>query len=160
MIANRGKIIEVSALMDIVDDGEVKYDRVAQLNVKTEDGLVSSILTDVITEPSVKTLRVQGDKGFVEWFVNYDKSNDAVIYGNGEDKKEHLIPKTRPDDFKNEIDEIENVIKNGSVEKSPLAIERGLETMLVIAAANKSAKEGKVIKIDYSKGYTLEAVGY
>ena len=41
---------------------------------------------------------------------------------------------------------------------SPIDIERGIETMLVISAAHLSAKEKKVVKICYEKGNNLNAL--
>ena len=45
-LLHMGRIVEVSAMLDIVDDGKVKYDRICQLNVKTEEGFVGSIVQD------------------------------------------------------------------------------------------------------------------
>ena len=79
-----GRIAEVSAMMDMVKTEDVKYDRVCQLNVRSEKGLVGTIVQDVITEPARKVLRVQGTDGFLEWHVNYDSNNDAGLerFGN------------------------------------------------------------------------------
>ncbi len=79
-----GRIAEVSAMMDMVKTEDVKYDRVCQLNVRSEKGLVGTIVQDVITEPAQKVLRVQGTDGFLEWHVNYDSNNDAGLerFGN------------------------------------------------------------------------------
>ena len=71
-------------MMDMVRTEDVKYDRVCQLNVRSEKGLVGTIVQDVITEPARKVLRVQGTDGFLEWHVNYDSNNDAGLerFGN------------------------------------------------------------------------------
>ncbi len=157
-LLDMGRIVEVSAMMDIVDNGTVKYDRLCQINVRTEKGLVGCIIQDVITEPAQKNLRIQGDKGFIEWYVNHDKGNDAVFYWDGrEDVKRELIPKTRPDDFKGEIDHIAGILEGRSTE-SPISLERGLDTMMVISAANLSHQYGRVVRINYNKGYCLDAI--
>jgi predicted dehydrogenase len=146
-------------MLDVVNDGKVKYDRVCLVNVRTEKGLVGDIAQDVITEPAQKMVRIQGTQGFLEWFVNFDGGNDAVRYWDGENGvKEELIAKTRPDDFRGEIDHLEDILKSGIHAESPMALKRGLDTMLVIAAAHLSQQMRKTVRIDYEKGYSLEAL--
>lgn len=157
-VLNKGKIKSVSAMMDIVDDGQVHYDRLTQLSVETESGFKGSIITDVLTEPAEKMFRVQGDKGFVEWFANYKPGNDALRYWDGTgDVHEQCIAKTRPDDFKGEIEHVGKIME-GTITESPISLERGLDTMLVIAAANVSAKNNRTVTINYNKGYSAEAI--
>ncbi len=147
-------------MMDIVDDGNVKYDRVAQLGLRTEKGFTGWVIQDVVTEPSVKTVRIQGERGALEWYANYMAGNDAVVYLDPENgSKETLIPKTRPDDFIGEIQHIEEILDGkAKAEESPISMERGLETMLVIAAAYKSGIENKTVKIDYGVGFSSNAL--
>ena len=155
---DKGKITEVSALIDMVEDGAANYDQLSLLNVRTEKGLSGNIIQDVITAPAQKQTRIQGSKGFVEWHVNWDSNNDAVVYGEqGEKQKMELVPKTRTDDFAGEINHIEKHLK-GEKSNSPISLQRGMETMLVIAAAFRSSMENKTVKIDYDAGYNLKAL--
>jgi predicted dehydrogenase len=155
---NAGRIVEVRATMDIVEPNGTRYDRICHINVITESGMVGSISQDVITKPPVKTLRIQGDKGFLEWYANFDNSNDAVIWQRDEEVVEkRLIPKTRPDDFKGEIDEIEAVM-NGTSSGESISLESGYETMLVIAAAHHSHEMKRACLIDYSGNATIKVV--
>ena len=62
------------------------------------------------------------------------------------------ITKTRPDDFIQELKHIEEVLSNKSA--SAISLERGLETMLVIAAAHLSNSAKKSVRINYSKGFS------
>jgi len=157
-ILGKGRIVEVSGMMDIVDDGRVKYDRVCQISVRTEKGLVGSIIQDVITEPAIKTLRIQADKGFLEWYVNYDKGQDAVFYTDDKNRlQKEIIFKTRPDDFKGEIKHIGDILEGKNID-SPISFEHGLETMMVISAAYKSHRLKRTVRINYEKGYTLDAI--
>jgi predicted dehydrogenase len=157
-LLHMGRIVEVSAMLDIVDDGKVRYDRICQLNVKTEEGLIGSIVQDVITEPAQKNLRIQGSNGFLEWYVNYDKKNDALVYGGYKSSvRQELIPKKRPDDFIGEIDHLQDILE-GKTGESPISLERGLDTMIVIAAAHTSHKLGRTVRIDYDEGYNLNAI--
>lgn len=153
-----GRIVEVSAMLDMVNDGIVEYDRICQLHVKTEKGVVGDIVQDVITLPTQKSLRIQGSLGFLEWYVNFDSNNDALIFGNSKEGiKKEFFPKKRPDDFKGEINHLEDILE-GRSEQSPITLEKGLETMLVIAAAYKSHQFKKTISIHYDKGYSLDAL--
>jgi len=155
-----GRITEVNALLDYDNSGGCAYDRICQLHVRTENGLPGSIVQDVITEPSRKYVRVQGSKGFLEWHVNYRKDEDRILFGSsGEAMQETAFPKTRPDDFKGEIDHVERLLnKKDAADQSPIHLHRGLETMLVVAAAHLSARSKRPVHIDYSKGWTERAL--
>ena len=158
-LAGVGRITEVSATLDMIDDTKVKYDRVCLLNVKTESGFVGNIAQDVVTEPAQKTVRIQGDEGFLEWFVNSDADHDAVRYWDGKtDVRQELVAKTRPDDFKGEIDHIAEILDGSFNGDSPISLEKGLDTMLVIAAAHVSHQHQSTVRINYEKGYRLDAI--
>ncbi len=143
-----GLIDEVSATMDLFEKDGLEYDQSSVINVRSRDGLFGTIIQDVITEPAQKTLRIQGSKGFIEWYVNFDHNNDAVKYGDLNGKfKLKLFKKSRPDDFKGEINHIEKLLKDSSID-SPLSLERGIETMKVIEAAFKSQSTFTSTKIN------------
>ncbi|MBN2331737.1 MAG: Gfo/Idh/MocA family oxidoreductase [Deltaproteobacteria bacterium] len=154
-----GRITEVAAMLDMVDDGTVCYDRVFQVHVKTDAGLVGSIIQDVVTEPAEKMLRIQGTEGFLEWCVNHDASHDAVRYaGSRTEMTEELFAKTRPDDFLGEIEHLGAILGGQSPEASPIALNRGLDTMLVVAAAYQSHQLQRPVRINYDAGYQQEAL--
>jgi len=158
-LAGQGRITEVSAALDIVDDGNVKYDRICLLNVKTESGFVGNIAQDVVTEPAQKSVRLQGSQGYLEWLVGVDADHDAVRYWDGRaEAREELIAKTRPDDFKGEIDHIAAVLNGDFSGDSPISLQRGLDTMLVVAAAHISHNHRRAVRINYDKGYRLDAI--
>ena len=113
---------------------------------------------DVVTEPAEKSARLQGDAGFVEWRVNHQPGKDAVISGStGAASEELLFAKTRADDFKAEIDHLSSIMEGG-VTESPIALDRGLDTMMVIAAAFRSHALGRRVAIDWTQGYVPEAI--
>lgn len=158
----KGRIREVSAMLDWVDAGGVHYDRIAQLSVRTEAGLVGIIVQDVVTEPARKWLRVQGTEGFLEWEVSADPGHDAVrtrttAEGGSGEVMETRIAKTRPDDFRGEALHV-GALLEGTVKDSPVSLERGLETMLVVAAALRSSETGRTVTIDYARGPTPDAL--
>lgn len=158
-LVGAGRIIEVSATLDMVNDGVVNYDRICLINVRTEAGLVGDIVQDVVTEPAQKAARIQGTKGFLEWSANFKAGHDAVHYWDGKGAvNEELIKKTRPDDFKGEIDHLEQILKGGDRAGSPIAMERGLDTMLIIAAAHMSCRHKRSVGINYERGYTTDAI--
>lgn len=157
-LMNLGRITNVSASLNIIKEGKAEYDDMCFVNVKTDKGFIGNVIQDVVTSPTQKNLRVQGSNGFMEWHVGYKDGNDAIIYGNSNERKEILIPKSRPDDFKGEIDHVEYLLNGGDSKCSPISIERGLDTMMVIAAVFLSHKEKREVTIDYSKGYTLNAI--
>ena len=76
---------------------------------------------------------------------------------NNESVQRETITKNRPDDFISELSHIRDVIE-GRESNSPISIDRGLDTMLVIAAAHLSNREGRRVKINYEKGYSKDAL--
>jgi predicted dehydrogenase len=159
-LTGHGRIVEVSAALDMVEQDGACYDRIAQISARTETGLLGTIVQDVITEPAKKWLRVQGSDGFVEWEVNCDATHDAIrTRCDGGSVEETLIEKNRPDDFQAEIEHIDALLNDPSTaENSPVSLERGLDTMLVIAAAIKSSNDKRTVAIDPAGGDSLDAL--
>lgn len=158
-----GRIVEVSATLDIVQEQSgANYDRVCLIQVVTEQGVVGDIAQDVVTEPAQKTVRIQGAQGFLEWYCNFASGQDAVFWSDGKNSPQRqIIEKTRPDDFSGEIDHLEQILQKGAdvkKERSPIALERGLDTMLVVAAAHLSQQEKRRVKIKYEAGYRRDAL--
>lgn len=154
-----GRVREVSAMLDLVEEDGARYDRIAQLSVRSETGAVGTIVQDVVTSPARKWLRIQGSEGFLEWEVNADPGYDAVrSVGEDGQVEEERIAKTRPDDFQPEIDHALALLENPDAD-SPIALDRGLETMLVVAAAWRSAAEGRAVRIDWDAGFGPGALG-
>lgn len=157
--AGVGRVTEVTAAIDHVTEGGADYDQLAQLTLKTETGLSGAVIQDVVTQPPTKNLRLQGEDGFFDWYSNYDSGNDALLYGNADAQHTDLFPKTRPDDFKPMIEQIGGFLSGDIVpEDLSSTLEHGLETMLVIAAAFRSNETGQRVSIDYSKGWSLDAL--
>lgn len=156
--AGAGRVMEVFATLDQITQDGADYDQAAYIILKTTGGLIGDVVQDVLTSPHEKSARLQGDKGFIEWHVNYTASADMVAFGNGSVAPEQVvIEKTRPDDFIAEIDHLTDIIE-GRVNSSPISLERGLETMMVIAAAFKSHSLGRRVRIDWNRGYCLDAI--
>jgi predicted dehydrogenase len=151
-VAGAGRVIEVQATLDYVRDGTVDYDRLALLNLRTEGGLAGRVVQDVVTVPHRKWARVQGERGALEWICGVRPGFDALRWWTqpGREGSEE-VAKTRPDDFIRELLHIEAALASGKPETSPLALSRGVETMLAIAAAHESARTGRRVRIDHTR---------
>lgn len=148
-----GRVVEVSATLDYVREGDADYDRLALMNLITEHGLMGRVVQDVVTSPPRKWARIQFDRGHAEWHCGYRPDTDAFIhrFGDGE-AQETLIAKTRPDDFIRELRHIADAVADGDAAASPISLERGADTMLVVAAAHRSAQTRRTVRIDYDAG--------
>ena len=145
-----GRIARVSCEMSIVEEGQLHYDQVAQLNVVTESGLIGSIRQDVITSPPVKQAVCQFSHGQLRWTVNHTSGADAVECFQGTEHEFVEFPKTRPDDFFPQIQHIQRVISGKEdYATSPIRMLYGVETMLVVCAALRSYRTQRSVEIDY-----------
>lgn len=157
-IAGMGKVIEVNANLEYVNDGILNYDKLCLINLKTETGFIGRVVQDVITSPTCKWARAQGENGFIEWHCGNKKDTDTVLFSNNLSKTKTInYKKTRPEDFFEEVKHIHDVIE-GKIENTSISLEYGLDTMMVISAAHMSEKYKKSVEIDYSKGYRLKAI--
>lgn len=156
--AGAGRIVEVSAEVEYVREDGVDYDKLCLMSVRTENGMLGRVVQDVVTRPTRKWARMQGGDGYLEWSCGNKPGVDSVVHSlDSGVLTETEVSKTRPDDFVQELRHIDASL-NGGPETSPISLERGLDTMLVIAAAHKSAAEKRVVHIDYAKGYVPEAL--
>lgn len=153
-----GRIIEVMAMMQFVKDGNAYYDCICSLNFKTESGLIGRTIQDVVTSPARKWGRIQAKQGAYEFHIGYQPGIDILQEFSTQDVLQEIaIQKTRPDDFIEELQHIEKVLNDTSID-SGISLQRGLDTMLVIAAAYLSAKEHRAVRICYDKGYVSSAL--
>lgn len=157
-VVGAGRVVEVQASLDMVNDGRVDYDRLCLMNFKTENGIIGRCVQDVVTHPPRKWARIQRTEGYVEWQCGREPGVDTVTASlPGRVAIEQKVSKTRPDDFIEELRHIEIALSNDP-SKSPIALSRGLDTMLVIAAAHLSHSTGRRVRIDYTKGHTPQAL--
>jgi predicted dehydrogenase len=158
LASGAGRVVEVSAELDYVEQNGAAFDRLAALSLKTERGLVGRVVQDVITKPTRKWARLQYSDGAIEWQAAVEPGIDAVRVALPGEAEEVRVKKTRPDDFIAELTHIDTRLREGTAEDSPIALTRGLETMVVIAAAHRSAQTGRRVRIDWSEGYTPAAL--
>jgi predicted dehydrogenase len=158
-LAGGGRVVEVGALIEYVREGRTEYDKLCALHLACENGLAGRVVQDVITRPVRKWGRVQGAEGYVEWYCGLNPGCDEVHFGKGADAAEKTVyRKTRPDDFLAELNHIHDCVAQGAGGQSPISLERGLDTMMVIAAAHLSAQSRRNVKINYAAGYVPEAL--
>ena len=151
-----GRVVEVGGMMDYVEDGSAKYDSTCHLQLLTENGLRGRVVQDVMTIPTRKQATILGTEGTIEWICGYDEAGDAVVTNvDGVEEIEH-VPKTRPDDFIEELSHIRDCLEYGR--DSEIKLERGLDTILLIAAAHRSEREARRMRLDYEVGYHLNAI--
>jgi predicted dehydrogenase len=153
-----GRVVEVTASLDYIQTDVVDYDKLCLLDLRSESGLVGRVVQDVLTSPPRKWARIQGDDGYVDLAIGAKPGADEVAWKVADaDAGSATIEKTRPDDFIAELEHIESVLE-GRDDSGVLLLDRGLDTMLVVAAAHRSAAEGRRIRIDYGAGYTPDAL--
>jgi len=157
-VSGAGRVVEVNAMLHYVKQGRAAYDDLCLMSLRTEKGLVGRVVQDVVTRPYRKRACVQGSEGAVEWVNGYNADGDAVLrLMPGRDDEVHLIPKKRPDDFIEELKHLQAQVEHPS-EPSSISLERGLDTMLVVAAAHGAERSQSRLQIDYSRGYKLDAL--
>ena len=129
-------------MLRYVKNENVNYDDLCFLNLSTENGLCGRVVQDVVTQPVRKVAIFQGSLGTLTLHVNYDSSGDAiVVHKTGEEPELIRVSKTRPDDFIEELKHIDSALTSSTL--SPIALERGLDTMLVVSAAHQVNACGK-----------------
>jgi predicted dehydrogenase len=153
----KGRVSRVTADLDYVEENGSNYDRLCLANLETEHRLMGRVVQDVVTRPGRKWARLQGKDGYIEWVCGLEPGKDAVKYPGPNGEVLETFTKTRPDDFVLELRHIEAAMTGDSL-GSPLAIEHGLETMMVVAASHRSAEARRSIEIDWSKGYSDRAL--
>tara|TARA_Y100000590_G_scaffold304549_1_gene343426 strand:+ start:1705 stop:2823 length:1119 start_codon:yes stop_codon:yes gene_type:complete len=152
-----GKIIELNSEITYKKGELYLYDSISKINFHTEKGLIGTLVQDVITDPPEKIIFAEFENANITIEINKESSYDILIYEDKFSKDIYKYEKTRPDDFYDELNHIEEYNTNSS--KSPLSIHNGLETMLIISAAHISGSNlNKSVKINYSKGYTNNSI--
>ena len=146
--AGMGKIVSVSAQLQMERTRQWDYDAIFSLQLRTSKGLMGRVIQDVVTQPAKKWARIQGSKGFLEWHCGaVEGGGDKVIFGkNGGNPSKLEFSKKRPDDFILELRHLRRALQVKPFDSS-IRLERGIETMEVIQAAYGSARSGKAVSL-------------
>ena len=145
-LLNVGNIKSISCKMKMIKEEKLHYDEVCSILIDTDTSFHGRIVQDVVTKPTEKYVHIVGDKGFLKWYINYDANNDAVKYHINDKEYLKLFPKIRPDDFKNEIQNIVNVLSGNSVyNESPINFKNAVKTHELILSSFQSHDTNKVV---------------
>ena len=156
-ILQAGHVTELSCMMDISTQ-TCNYDKITQINLKTENGLVGHVTQDVVTHPAIKKARIQACNGHLEWSIDTTASCDLISCSFDDTCVDECFPKNRSDDFKWEIQHISSLLNNPYHHlDSPLHLKFGLQTMMIIAAAHISHKNNSTVRINWEAGYNNNA---
>ena len=130
-----------SAKMLVADP--LSYDQETQVSMRWAGGLVGRIRQDVSTFPAVKRASIIGESGYIQWATNEKNSVDVVRWSNEEGRLEvKEFPKTRPDDFVNEVKMIETAVKNQTSLSTAIDFSMGLRVARFTDLIIESAKTG------------------
>lgn len=151
--AGLGQIVTASSLLQmekLTNGGE--YDSFAGFQLLTEADVIGRVVQDVITKPTRKWARIQGDAGFIEWFCNGHSAGDLVRFQTknpSESQQENIFAKKRPDDFFREMLHIQEVLAGNITNlaigrRSPISLNSGLLVMEVLKSANLCNSGGLV----------------
>jgi predicted dehydrogenase len=136
----------MSSVLKVEKVGSAEYDSLAAFSFETDKRKIGRVIQDVITKPTRKWARIQGEKGFIEWNCGGHPNGDVVRYS-GEDGivKEEIFAKKRPDDFYRETLHIKNILDGKiSAKNSPLSFESALSVIKVLETAWKNQKKSAV----------------
>lgn len=141
--SNIGVPKNTQSLFKVEKKGKAEYDSLAAFQFETEKGKTGRVIQDVITQPTRKWARVQGDVGFIEWICNGHPSGDLVRYSGKDEKiQEEIFEKKRPDDFFKEMFHLQDIIdKKVKLSASPLSLENGVAVMHILENAWKKKQK-------------------
>ena len=135
------EIISVQATMDVIRENKMNYDRFSFLSLVNKQNKVFHVIQDVVTNPPIKELRINGSLGDLIWRTS-QKLDEVIVFNyDGEIHQHYKIEKSRADDFLAEVLHIRSLL-SGVVTQSPLDYRHAITTMKIIAAAFKSNDSG------------------
>ena len=145
-VLGHGRPEQVRAELDVVDHDTGRYDREAQLIIRTTTGLEVDVVQDLFTWPAEKSLTAQFTDGELRWEMHGD--HDLVrLSKRGEEDTLMTFPKTRPDDFLPEIAHVMELLGPSHDEVSPLDLAEALHTSLTLEAAVESHETGTWVPV-------------
>lgn len=124
---------EVRGYTHMVRDKGVNYDDFASFTLETTSGVPGRVVQDVITKPTRKWARIQGFRGYIEWECSA-VPGDKVEWEIDGVRTSRVFPKTRRDDFHEEMQHIAEAMKapQNFYKASPIALSTGVSVMEVL----------------------------
>lgn len=129
---------EMTAVYDMKKSGKTEYDAIAAFSFVTDKKKFGRVIQDVVTKPTRKWARIQGDGGYIEWYCGGDPRGDVVKWKGTKDEVEQsqIFDKKRPDDFYREMVHIDAILsKKIKYADSPITIESGVRVIEVLKTA-------------------------
>ncbi|MDO8594517.1 MAG: Gfo/Idh/MocA family oxidoreductase [bacterium] len=141
--AGLGTWTKVSSMLKVEKKGKAEYDSLAAFMFELSSGKTGRVVQDVVTLPTRKWIRVQGNQGFIEWFCNGHATGDLIRFASkGGEVKEEIFSKKRPDDFFEEMLHIQAILdKEIKPKDSPISLESGVSVMEVLETAWKNTSK-------------------
>ena len=146
-ICNLDRIELLTASLDIVSSENANYDRFSFLTMVNKSGNIFHVIQDVVTNPPLKELRINGTAGDLIWRTSNTLDEVLVYDVNGEIIEDHQIKKNRRDDFYPEIRHVKFLLESNSEVNSPLDLKYAIDTNKIIVSAFESHNSGKKITI-------------
>ena len=134
-----GRVVEVTASLDYVQDGRVDYDKLCLLNLEARSRASSGrVVQDVVTSPPRKWARIQGDAGHVErrHRLSSPAADRVSVAARATPTPSRPRLKRRDRTISSRSSDTSNRCSRGASDSGILKLDRGLDTMLVVAAAH------------------------
>lgn len=138
---------KVSSALQVKKNRQIEYDSLAAFAFETDKKKIGRVIQDVVTKPTRKWARLQGDAGFIEWHCGGAAGGGDLVRYAGKDVqvKEEVFEKKRPDDFYQETLHIADVLSGKThAAASPLSFASALSVMRVLQTAWRSRGENFV----------------
>jgi predicted dehydrogenase len=137
------KVREVYSIYDKLSDLEINAEDLAEILLKFEDGCIGAVHMNMIERGYNRWCKVISEKG--NW-VKYEFQNKKLKYSiDGAIYEEILKDYDYNETYISEIRHFMECIKSG---ETPLSnIQNGIETLKIVLAAKKSAKEKRTVEL-------------
>ena len=141
-----GDISEVFSFSDKLSDLDIDTEDVAEILLRFKSGAIGEVHLDYIQRHPSRSCEIIGDGGSIVWNLN---EGTVKVY-TAEKKKWEVFEQPKGYDMNQTyIDEMTHFISCIEENKETLiGITDGLEVLKIALAAKKSAKKGRVIKIN------------
>lgn len=137
----QGQAKSVQAEIEWIDHDAGRYDRDSRLLITFESGLVGEVRQDLHTWPAKKEAVATFEHGQVLWAMNEGIDSVVEISQDGSELERWDFPKTRPDDFRGEIEHVQSLLSNPGMNSS-IDLAEGLSVMEVALSALESSASG------------------
>lgn len=134
-----GKINRINSNIYFVKKNKVNYDYVNFINFKTDKNVVSNLVQDVITSPSIKKMHFQGEKGSLEIILDFKSNLDAIVIKKNDKEKIIKFNKNRAEDFVGQVNFITQELRNKRNNCKEI-FQESILTMKLICAAFQNNK--------------------